>query len=619
VEIYQPDRKSQGRARERVAARQRRHAAAPMATKAVPEAGTPLDGRSTLQRSAVAMPGVTPAPTGARARRERRGNAAPSSGFSAKIGVLVAAVGLRARDTFWYVRHEPLLLVGLIGGIIAVFLLYMALHLAQNRIFPNVWALGIALGDQTVDEAASALQQAWTADRRIQLVDGERTWEVTPAELGLRLDAQQTAEDARAVGLAGLPFGYNVLPVIEMDVLTAQNLLLNLTSETDIAPYNAGYQWEADQLVGVDGTDGRYMDVASTLEALREEMVAVADSGRIELTMVEAPPDIVDPSPYLGEVMALTSQTFFIRGYDPFTNEQLVWIPDRDTLTGWLEAGENSISLREAPFAQFLEAQTETVQGENSVRYLEPMDAINQVRTAIETGVPEVNLRVHYRQSIHTVETGDSGYRIARRNGVSFYQLQQANPNRDWDEMLAVGEEVIVPSRDLMLPLDPVANKRIVIDLETQQLWAFENGQLVFNWSISSGMDIAPTSPGVYQILSHAEQATGSSIELCGDSTCGTWEMDWFMGIYEAVPGLVNGFHGAVLLPGGRYMGDGTVGRPWTYGCVMSQNDNAEQLYHWADEGTIVEIVSVEYAPQSDLARYALELSQGGAVTTAGL
>lgn len=67
--------------------------------------------------------------------------------------------------------------------------------------------------------------------------------------------------------------------------------------------------------------------------------------------------------------------------------------------------------------------------------------------------------------------------------------------------------------------------------------------------------------------------------------------------------GLVNGFHGAVLLPNGAYLGGGNVGTPYTLGCVMSDNDNARRLYEWADEGTIVEIISSEFQPQSDLGR----------------
>lgn len=73
------------------------------------------------------------------------------------------------------------------------------------------------------------------------------------------------------------------------------------------------------------------------------------------------------------------------------------------------------------------------------------------------------------------------------------------------------------------------------------------------------------------------------------------------MGIYEVSPGLVNGFHGAVLLPNGNLLGGGTVGNPATFGCVMSQDENARLLYEWADVGTVVEIISNEHLPMSDL------------------
>ena len=149
--------------------------------------------------------------------------------------------------------------------------------------------------------------------------------------------------------------------------------------------------------------------------------------------------------------------------------------------------------------------------------------------------------------------------------------------------------------------------KRIIVNLDTQMLVAYDNGEEIFRWYISSGVSNAPTSPGVYQILNHDERAYGSSNTLCDSAgiVCGQWEMNWFMGIYEVIPGLVNGFHGAVLLPNGNYLGGGNVGAPYTFGCVMSSDENARMLYEWADVGTIVEIISWEFPPQSDLGRLA--------------
>jgi LysM repeat protein len=563
MDVYQPDRKHRGRARQRVAARQHRK----MATPRAPEAGTPLETRTPLARRNVSIPSFR----------------APRTPAHARLSGAISRASILVRDVFWHVRNDTRILLGIAGAVLLVCVVYVLIHVSQNRIFPNVWSLGVALGGKNIDEAAAALQQSWDRDIQIQLVDGERQWELAPAELGIRLDARATAESAQRVGLSGLPFGYNVLPAVELDVLRAQNTLLDYTEITKIVPYNAGYRWEGDQLVGVPGSDGRFLDVAVTMEDLGENLTQVANQRRLDLVMTPMEPDIFDPAPYLEQARALTSQTFLLRAYDPFTNQTVAWTPDRDSFTSWLEAGVDSLSLREEDFAEYVDTQTATLSQQNPLLYIEPSDAIEKVRQAITEGRAQVTLRVRYRTSTYTVQPGDSGYRIARRTGVPFFLLQQANPNRDWDVLLSVGETVNLPSRDEVVPLDPVPNKRIIVDLETQTLYAYENGQLVFNWLISSGMDQAPTSPGVYQILSHDD-----------------------MGIYEIVPGLVNGFHGAVDLPGGRIMGDGNVGRPYTYGCVMSVDGNAEQLYRWADEGTIVEIVSSEYPPQSDLGRLAL-------------
>jgi hypothetical protein len=38
----------------------------------------------------------------------------------------------------------------------------------------------------------------------------------------------------------------------------------------------------------------------------------------------------------------------------------------------------------------------------------------------------------------------------------------------------------------------------------------------------------------------------------------------------------------------------------------MSRSEDAQRLYEWAEDGTIVEIISSEFAPLSDLGRLTL-------------
>ncbi len=564
-------RNSSRRARERQMARQHRTAST-----------APLKDALRGQLSGMAMPNV-------------------EAGWVLRIRMML-------QDIFWYVTHTRQIFMGIIGIVVIVFLLFVGSHLVTGRVFPNIYALNIPLGDLTVDEAVAALQNTWVNQYQIKLIDGDRQWTVKPADIGLQLDARKTAETARGVGLSGIPFGLGVKPVVTVDYNTANNYLLNLTTATDIAPYNAGYAWKDNQLVGVRGKNGRMLDTSLTMDILQKKTVDVVQSGQIELSMSIIPPEVIDPEPDLKAATKFVNQPFVLNGYDPFTDQTITWSTSKEALASWLEISEDGLVLRDANYAPFLNAQINSLNPPTATetRYIDPLETQAKMNKAIGEQASSVMLRIRYRDTRYTVISGDRAYFISRKTGIPFYLIQEANPGRNLD-ILSPGDVLNLPSKDKSVPLDPVPNKRIVVDLDNQSMIAFENGQEKFNWLISSGMNQYPTSPGIYQILSHDEEAAGGSFTLCNDSgfNCGSWTMYWFMGMYEVVPGLMNGFHGAVLLPNGNLLGGGSVGSQYTFGCVMAQDDNAKLLYDWADEGTIVEIISDEYAPQSELGQKA--------------
>jgi LysM repeat protein len=544
--------------------------------------------------------------------RQRRGVFIPSD-LRGKIPGIQATgrAGFLIRDLVWYIFHTPQILMG-IGALMGLmFLLFIATHVLVGRIFPNVWAAGIPLGDMTVEQAATVLKEGWNTQTRIQLVDGDRHWEASPADLGLSLDADKTVEAARNVGLAGIPLGYGVAPVVALDFTAAQNYLLNLTALTDLAPVNAGYQWQDDKLVGIEGQNGRMLDIPRLMQKLVDDPVQIALTQRIDLLMTIIKPDVADPKPLLADAQAVASQPFTINGYDPFTNQSISWSTTRDVLVSWLEAGQDGLGLRDDTFSAFLNAQNQSLNTspDSPPRYLDEREIKDHIRAAMQNHSPSVNIRIRYRPQTYTVRHGDTATRIARKTGIPLYLIADANPNINFDTELLYPDQIIqLPTRDVTLPDDPIPSKRIVVDLDKQTLTAFENDQVKFDWLISSGISTAPTSPGVFQILTHNDIAAGSSYTLCNSNLeCGQWEMYDFMGIYEVVPGLMNGLHGAVLLPNGRYLGGGNVGNPYTFGCIMSQADNGKLLYQWADTGTVVEIISSEFAPQSDLGQLVWE------------
>jgi LysM repeat protein len=632
MQIFQPERGSSARdqsggARARQQARQQRQMATPRRETPPADAPPPADGAPAADaaNAANAVKALPLADAGGYIPRERlkeevaleyeRAKARAHNRPQNRYDIWKQRTKMARRDFMWHLTRNTRIIPGIIAACVLAVVLFAGVRAAQGRIFPNVWALGVNLDNLTADEAVAALQRAWSA-LPITLVDGSRTWTTTPPQIGMLLDARQTADAARAVGLSGIPFGYVIQPVIELDALTAQTYLLDMTELTRIDPYNAGYRWEGAALIGVPGANGRFLDVARTMEDLQNDLLPVVERGRLDMTMIVMEPEVLDPLPYLDQARALAAQQFSLLAYDPFRDEYLRWNPDRVTFASWLEAGANGLTLREEAFAPYLDQKSVEVGLTDVRRFFEQTDSFVKVRDAISEGVNSVQLRIRYRSDTYTVEPGDTGWRISYRTGIPFYQIQQANPNRDWEEPLYVGEVVNLPSRDITLPIDPVPNKRIVVNLANQSMIAYENGVPVFEWLISSGMNTAPTAPGIYQILNHAEVALGSSYTLCGSTGCGEWTMYWFMGIYETVPGLINGFHGAVLLPDGRYLGGGGVGRPFTFGCVMSENSNAEQLYRWAEQGTVVEIVSPLFPPESRLAQQFWDASQPAQAST---
>ncbi len=541
-------------------------------------------------------------------QRKREGVATPRAVLRENASTSVesarsAQVLLWLSDVVWTVTHRPRIWQGMlaVGGIL--FALFAVSHVFTGRLFPNVWSLGIHLGDLTTDEAVAALNAAWHEDLRINLmIDGQTLVSAAPAELGLQLDAAATATAAKNIGMSGIPFGYIIDPVVSFRYATGETYLLQLTDEINTLPYNAGYTLQAGEVVGIRGRDGRYLDIPLSLEQLNNTPLEVIARRRMNLLTTPIPPDVIDPAPYLEQVAALTRQPFQLIGYDAVEDVTTTWATTPENAVVWFEAGVTGLSLRNDTFRPFINALNESIADQDPTHYISIEDAAEQIQIAIDEGIPQAYLRLRTYPQPYTVQSGDTAYSISRRTGIPFFLIADLNEGRDLGQLF-VGDEIMIPSVDEVIPEPPVPNKRIIVNLDDQSLVAFEDGQEVFAWDISSGVSQYPTSPGIYQILDHQDVAYGSSFTLCSNDVCGQWTMYWFMSIYEVSPGLMNGFHGAVELPNGAYLGGGSVGQPYTFGCVMSQDDNARLLYEWAETGTVVEIISREFMPRSELAR----------------
>lgn len=122
--------------------------------------------------------------------------------------------------------------------------------------------------------------------------------------------------------------------------------------------------------------------------------------------------------------------------------------------------------------------------------------------------------------------------------------------------------------------------KAVEIDLSSQRMFIWQNGQLLYDWVTSTGRPEKPTKQGNFKILSKMRWAYGSSPE--GDQ----WAMPYWLGFYFS-GGTENGIHGLPLI-NGRKEGAGDLGIPVSHGCVRVSDSNIEWLYGWAEIGTPV-------------------------------
>lgn len=182
-------------------------------------------------------------------------------------------------------------------------------------------------------------------------------------------------------------------------------------------------------------------------------------------------------------------------------------------------------------------------------------------------------------QGTHTVQPGEGLASIARLYGLSWPTLAAAN-NIANPNTIYSGQVLVIPASDGTVtqtyspaPAQPTtsAGKEIVVDLSDQRVYAYENGQLVRNVLVSTGLYDTPTVQGNYRIYVKydSQTMTGPGYYLPG------------------VPYVMYFYQGYSLH--GTYW-HSSFGQPMSHGCVNMPTPEAQWVYTWAEIGTPVHV-----------------------------
>lgn len=132
------------------------------------------------------------------------------------------------------------------------------------------------------------------------------------------------------------------------------------------------------------------------------------------------------------------------------------------------------------------------------------------------------------------------------------------------------------------LAADVFTNEKLIsVDLGSQKLMAWENGKVVYETKISSGMKLTPTVKGSFKIYYKTPMS-----DMRGPSP---YKDIYPSGKYltKNVPNSMYFYQGYAVH--GAYWHN-NFGRPASHGCVNTPLAAAKWLYDWAPVGTRVEV-----------------------------
>jgi lipoprotein-anchoring transpeptidase ErfK/SrfK len=479
----------------------------------------------------------------------------------------------------------PLMLLFAILFIIGVGVLFV---FGGAKVLPGVSIAAVSVGGMSINDAAHELEAIWNS-RGVLLRDGAAVYPVAPDLLGLTLDPPASARRAYDYGrvhggLEGVlkaAFAHvSLAPVVSWHAETLAAALASIAPQIETVARNAGVQVVNGQVLPRAGTEGRMIDIAATIEQLaRRAEEAFADGG-LDLVMYSVAPAITDPTALVEAARVRLASPFALYAYNPVNDVRVDWTVPPEVWSLWITADADGVlNLDAASVQAFLGEQAQALPA--SV-YIDDEKSAGDILAAFAGGASTATIRLYNHDREHTVQPGETITSIAWDYGVPYLYIQRANPGLE--NGLSAGQTISIPSADNFMIYPVVANKRIVVSMSEQRVRVYENGTLKWDWVASTGIASSPTWPGIYQIISHEPNAYAGNWDL--------W-MPNFLGVYRPIPDadFTNGFHGFPTRSGNQLLWTDSLGIRVTYGCILLSDENAAQLYQWAEQGVVVAIM----------------------------
>lgn len=444
----------------------------------------------------------------------------------------------------------------------------------QNRVFPRTVVAGINVSNVPLDQALSQLQSKAAALNKasINITAGDNHITTTPSELGATITADLATKQVAGQNTpwGWLSFAYwqtffkpkNYDLTYQADLGQIQKNLSDKLGLTDSA-VSANLQVNGQDLVVVPSKSSQKI-AEGEITNLLKNLVSGVQLTNIQLALAESQPAVNDTqAKQLRQQILTTLKPLTLHGPDKdftlstsselsvisFTlqNSQLGWQVDKDKLTSYLTTNVASkINIKMVP--KLISTKDQSVMQDGSDgRSVDLNQLVSDVTNAINSNTTTANSVINI-----TV------------NPVPLVE-KQVSPNYFGD--LYDG-------------------KYVEVNLATQQMFVFQDKQLINTFGVSTGEWSFPTPKGTLYVFNKILLAYSNPFHL--------W-MPYWNGLAESPTGAGYNGYGIHDLPCftkdcSYREGVGHIGTPVSHGCIRLATDNAIWFYNWADIGTPIVI-----------------------------
>jgi vancomycin resistance protein YoaR len=227
------------------------------------------------------------------------------------------------RENYAWLKQVLLSVLLGIGLVVLVLTVMLISNNARNsgKILNGVSINGTNLGGLTLQQAAAVIGRKidFPLTSQITVQYGDKTWTATPAELGLYLDVNASAQAAFDLGRSGgmlerlaqqlsiSRYGRPISPTFIYDQNRSQQFLQNIASQIDKPAVEASITLNRTEVGLTNGQAGQTLDMSASLAALSAQMQTM-QSGTVQLAVQIVQPLVLDASPAADQARQILSQ-----------------------------------------------------------------------------------------------------------------------------------------------------------------------------------------------------------------------------------------------------------------------------------------------------------------------